>query len=85
MPRDVARDRQRAVGRHAAAVQMRLDRLAEPLRAVARDDPQGAATNTGEVRQARFSAWLLMRSRGTPPTVAVFGRPVSSRLRLDGG
>ena len=38
----------------------------------------------GDERQARFSAWLLIRSRGTLPTVAVFGRPVSSRFRLAG-
>jgi hypothetical protein len=41
--------------------------------------------NTSEVRTARFKDCDEMRSLSAPPMLAVFGRPVSSRLRLAGG
>ena len=40
---------------------------------------------SGEVRQARLRLCEETRRRGEPPNSTVLGRPVSSRLRLEGG
>src|SRR5271166_1045710 len=41
--------------------------------------------DSNATRVARFQDWLETRERRTPPYIAVFGLPVSSRLRLLGG
>jgi hypothetical protein len=47
--------------------------------------PASAVSKASEVRHARF--WLCdeTRKRVASPTKALFGRPVSSRFRLEGG
>ena len=65
------------------AMQMPADVIAETLRALAAMSVE-AFLNASLVRIARFSACDEMRSRSAPPNLAVFGRPVSSRLRFEG-
>ena len=64
---------------------MPVDVVAESLCPFRQMSIQLDLWNTSDVRTARFSDCDEMRNRSTPPMIAVFGRPVSSRLRLAGG
>ena len=46
--------------------------------------PSSCSLNTSDVRHARFRLCEDTRMRVTPPKTTLLGRPVSSRLRLDG-
>ena len=79
---DAAGDLQRVGLVHAAFGHPCEDVLAKSLRTARW--PSSFAAKTSDVRQARFRLCEEIRRRGTPPKMALLGRPVSSRLRLDG-